>query len=238
MADRHIQSNMFKYTGKEASIKLIMGKASKLSEERARLIRDEIFCQLRKAIVRRVYKPGEKLREETLAEQLGTSRTPVREALRKLESEKLVNYYPHKGAVVSEISKEEMEDLFAIRALLEKLIIRRAAMKAKPEDIQELRRYLEASETPGDADTILDAIDAFNEKIFEIAGASQLADINRRVRECLQRMLVSNHLDPVRSVIARTEHMKIVEALEAGDPELAEKYVEEHTKNATEKSRH
>lgn len=209
-----------------------MEKVQKLSEERMRPIRDEVFCLLRKAIIRGDYKPGEKLQEETLAAQLGTSRTPVREALRKLESEKLVTYYPHKGTVVSEISREEVEDMFAVRALSEKLIIRRAAVKAKPEDIRELRQYLEASEAGKDADTILDSIDAFNEKIFEISGAEQLVDINRRIRERLQRVLVSNHLDPVRSAVAHAEHLKIVEALEAGDPDLAEKYTEEHMKNA------
>lgn len=214
-----------------------MEKVQKLSEERMRPIRDEVFCLLRKAIIRGDYKPGEKLQEETLAEQLGTSRTPVREALRKLESEKLVTYYPHKGTVVSEISREEVEDLFAVRALSEKLIIRRAAVKAKPEDIRELRRYLEASEAGKDADMILDSIDAFNEKLFEISGAEQLVDINRRIRERLQRVLVSNHLDPVRSAVAHAEHLKIVEALEAGDPDLAEKYTEEHIKNAPKRFR-
>lgn len=214
-----------------------MEKVQKLSEERMRPIRDEVFYLLRKAIIRGDYKPGEKLQEETLAAQLGTSRTPVREALRKLESEKLVTYYPHKGTVVSEISPEEVEDLFAVRALSEKLIVRRAALKAKPEDIRELRRYLEASEAGGDDDAILDAIDAFNEKLFEISGAEQLVDINRRIRERLQRVLVSNHLDPVRSVVAHAEHLKIVEALEAGDPELAEKYTEEHMNNAPKKFR-
>lgn len=214
-----------------------MEKVQKLSEERMRPIRDEVFCLLRKAIIRGDYKPGEKLQEETLAEQLGTSRTPVREALRKLESEKLVTYYPHKGTVVSEISREEVEDLFAVRALSEKLIIRRAAVKAKPEDIRELRKYLEASEAGKDADTILNSIDAFNEKLFEISGAEQLVDINRRIRERLQRVLVSNHLDPVRSAVAHAEHLKIVEALEAGDPDLAEKYTEEHMNNAPKKFR-
>lgn len=214
-----------------------MEKVSKLSEEQVRLTRDKIFSQLRRAIVRRIYKPGEKLQEEMLAAQLGTSRTPVREALRKLESEKLVSYSPHKGAVVASIAEKEFEDLFAVRTFTEKLIIRRAALQAKPEDIRELRQYLEASVSGEDADVILDAIDAFNEKIFEIAGADQLAVMHRHIRECLQRMLASNHADPVRNAVAYAEHLKIVEALEAGDPELAEQYVEEHMKNAPENFR-
>lgn len=224
-------------TREEAYSKSIMERISKLSEEQVRLTRDKIFSQLRRAIIRRIFKPGEKLQEEMLAEQLGTSRTPVREALRKLESEKLVTYSPHKGAVVADTSEKEFEDLCAVRAFTEKLIIRRAALQANPEDIQELRQYLEASVAGEDADIILDAIDAFNEKIFEIAGADQLAVMHRHIRECLQRMRASNHLNPIRSAVAYAEHLKIVEALEAGDPELAEKYIEEHMRNAPQSFR-
>lgn len=209
-----------------------MGKIRKLSEARKRPIRDEVFFQIRKAIIRGDYKPGEKLQEEDLAEQLGTSRTPVREALRKLESEKLVTYYPHRGTVVSEISNDEIDELFAVRALIEVLIARRAAVKATPDDIKKLRAYLEKAECSDDTDLILNSVEAFNEKIFQISGAERLTDLNRRIREYLQRLLISSHTEPRRKAEAAAEHMKIVEALEAGDPDLAEKYTREHMKNA------
>lgn len=209
-----------------------MGKIRKLSEARKRPIRDEVFFQIRKAIIRGDYKPGEKLQEEDLAEQLGTSRTPVREALRKLESERLVTYYPHRGTVVSEISNDEIDELFAVRTLIEVLIARRAAVKATPDDIKKLRAYLEKTECGDDTDVILDSVEAFNEKIFQISGAERLTDLNRRIREYLQRLLISSHTEPRRKAEAAAEHMKIVEALEAGDPDLAEKYTREHMKNA------
>lgn len=215
-----------------------MGKVRKLPEARKRTIRDEVFYQIRKAIIRGDYKPGEKMQEEDLAKQLGTSRTPVREALRKLESEKLVTYYPHRGTVVSEVSDDEIDELFAVRTLIETLIARRAAVKAKPGDIKKLREYLEKAESSDNADTALNSIEAFNEKIFQISGAERLADLNRRIREYLQRLLVSNHTEPRRKAEAAAEHLKIVASLEAGDPDLAEKYTKEHLGNTPKTLKH
>lgn len=215
--------------------KMAVGKIRKLSEARMRPIRDEVYLQIRKAIIRGDYKPNEKLQEEDLAEQLGTSRTPVREALRKLESEKLVTYYPHRGTVVSEVSDDEIEDLFVVRTLIESLIARRAAVRATPADIGRLISCLEKAESSSEPDEILSSVDAFNEMIFRISGAEQLTSLNRRVREHLQRLLVSNHLEPERREQAAAEHKKIVEALAANDPDLAEKYTKEHMTNAPRK---
>lgn len=215
--------------------KMAVGKIRKLSEARMRPIRDEVYLQIRKAIIRGDYKPNEKLQEENLAEQLGTSRTPVREALRKLESEKLVTYYPHRGTVVSGVSDDEIDDLFAVRTLIESLIARRAAVRAAPADINRLISCHEKAESSNDPDEILNSVDAFNETIFRISGAEQLTSLNRRVREYLQRILVSNHLEPERRTQAAAEHKKIIEALAANDPDLAEKYTREHLTNAPRK---
>lgn len=200
----------------------------KLTVERMRPIRDEVYHRIRTAILRGVYKPGERLQEETLAEELGTSRTPVREALRKLEVERFVDYFPHKGTVVSEVSMDEVEDLYRVRQLLEVLIIRRAAHKATPEDIIRLRAILAKEELCVEADDILDSVEQFNTALFAVSQADNLVELNKRIRENLQRVVVSNHLNPVRRKEAHAEHLRIVEALEANDPDLAEKYTIEH----------
>ncbi len=205
-----------------------MSNIAKLSAKRMRPIRDEVYHRIRQAIIRGAYQPGEKLQELDLAEMLGTSRTPVREALRKLEVENLVTYYPHKGTVVSEVNTDEVEEIYEVRTLLEVFIARRAAARATPEDVKKLRRILARGELCEEPDDILDAVERFNEVLFEVSGAVSLVDLNRRVREILQRIVVSNHLNPERRASARLEHRRIVDALEANDLDLAEKYTREH----------
>lgn len=200
----------------------------KLPQQRFRPIRDEVYQMLRQAILRGEYKPGDRLQEETLAEQLGTSRTPVREALRKLEVESFVNYYPHRGTVVSEVSTDEIEELYQIRTIIESFIAKRAAINATDKDIKHLREILANGEKLTDDIEILDNIEQFNETIFEIAGSRSLADLNRKIRELLRRVVVSNHLDPQRRTRAHSEHVRIVDAFEKNDPELAQKVTIEH----------
>jgi DNA-binding GntR family transcriptional regulator len=209
-----------------------MPNVSKLPAERMRPIRDEVYHRIRQAILRGVYRPGDRLQEEALAEALGTSRTPVREALRKLEVELFVTYYPHKGTVVSSVSPDEIDDLYRVRTVIEVLVTRRAAIRSTPEDTAKLREILALSERCVEPDEILDSVELFNDALFEIADAPSLVDINRRIRELLQRVLASNHLDPARRARAQKEHLRIVGALEANDPDLAEKYTLEHLANS------
>lgn len=200
----------------------------KLTVERMRPIRDEVYHRIRTAILRGVYKPGDRLQEEMLAEELGTSRTPVREALRKLEVERFVDYFPHRGTVVSEVSKDEVEDLYKVRQLLEILLIRRAAKNATAEDIEALRAILEEEDRCVEPDAILDSVEKFNNVLFSISRAESLIELDQRIRENLQRVVVSNHLNPERRKTAHAEHLLIVDALAANDPDLAERRTVEH----------
>lgn len=209
-----------------------MKNVTRLSAERMRPIRDEVYHRIRQAILRGTYKPGEKLQEVALAEELGTSRTPVREALRKLEVEKLVIYYPHRGTVVSELPADELAELHQVRTLLERFIARRAARNATPQDIEKLRTILARAKRGEEPDEILEAVEDFNTALFEISRADHLVDLTRRIRELLQRVLVSNHMDPVRRAEAHEEHQRIVEALAANDPDRAEQCTIEHLRRA------
>ena len=199
----------------------------KLSIER-RPIRDVVYKQILAGILNGSYKPGEHLREEVLAEELGISSTPVREALRKLEVERLVTHIPRKGSVVSAVPTDEVEDLYRVRQLLEILIIRRAAEKATPKDIQRLRKLLEEEEECVEPDDIFDAMAKFNEALIAVSRADNLMALNKRVRESLRRVMNRNHLDPTRRKQSREEHIRIVDALEAHDADLAEKHTVEH----------
>ncbi len=204
----------------------------KISQEYIRPIRDIVYQEIRKAIITGLYKPGDKLQEEDLAEKLGVSRTPVREALRKLEVEHFVIYYPHRGTVVSEIPADEVDELYQVRLLLETFIARKAAVKATAEDVKRLREILAEEEKCIAPDDILDAVERYNDAIFQISGAVTLVDLNKKIREILQRIVASNHLNPERRNQAHQEHLRIVEALERNDPDLAEQYTVEHLKHS------
>lgn len=101
---------------------------------------------LRERILRGIYPAGEPLRQDAVAEQLGVSRIPVREALRQLEAEGLVTFTPHRGAVVSTLSPDEIAELFELRATIEGDLLRRAVPRTTPEDIARAREILDSYE--------------------------------------------------------------------------------------------
>ena len=209
----------------------------RLSEERMRPIRDEVYDLIRGAIIDGTYRPGDKLKEEELAERLGTSRTPVREALRKLEVENFVQHFAHRGVVVSQVNTAEIEDLYKVRTHLECMLIRKAAQNATPEDVSALRRKLDEADAAASISRRLEAVEEFNTLLLQLSGSQQVLELQKRTREMLQRAVVSGHADPVRSRSAAAEHRAIVDAVEAHDPDRAERLMREHLNNSSHKVR-
>ena len=103
-------------------------------------LRDVVFNTLRQAILRGELKPGERLMEIQLANKLGVSRTPIREAIRKLELEGLVLMIPRKGAEVAEITEKNMRDVLEVRKALEELAVQLACEKITAEEIEEMKK--------------------------------------------------------------------------------------------------
>ena len=103
-------------------------------------LRDVVFNTLRQAILRGELKPGERLMEIQLANKLGVSRTPIREAIRKLELEGLVLMIPRKGAEVAEITEKNMRDVLEVRKALEELAVQLACEKITQEELEELEK--------------------------------------------------------------------------------------------------
>ena len=102
-------------------------------------LRDVVFNTLRQAILRGEMEPGERLMEIQLAQQLGVSRTPIREAIRKLELEGLVIMIPRKGAEVAHITEKDMKDVLEVRSTLEELVVELAIKNVTDEKIEELK---------------------------------------------------------------------------------------------------
>ena len=195
-------------------------------------LRDVVFITLREAILKGQIEPGERLMEISLANKLGVSRTPIREAIRKLELEGLVVMTPRKGAVVSEITIKDLRDVLEVRKNLEKLAVKLACEKAQEEDIEELEEiHLAFKETLAQEDLtkVAEADVRFHDKIYQITDNKRLIQILNNLREQMYRYRLEYIKDD--SSLLADEHALIIEAIKAKNVAEAKKYVEKHIEN-------
>lgn len=208
-----------------------MDSLTKLNLDNYKPLRDIVFENLRNAILEGDLKAGKRLMEVQLAEQLGVSRTPIREAIRKLELEGLVVMLPRKGAYVANMSFKDLIDVLEIRASLEGLAAYLAAERRRDEDIVELERVakeFEKSVRETDIDNVLKKDIEFHEKIFLMANNKKLYHLITSLWEQVHRFRVTYVSNYDASLSLVDEHNKILEAIKSGDSELAKKYATEH----------
>jgi DNA-binding GntR family transcriptional regulator len=198
-------------------------------------LRELVFESLREAIISGMLRPSERLMEIQLAEEMGVSRTPVREAIRKLELEGLVVMIPRKGAYVAGMSIKDIADVFEIRGALEGLAAELASERATDEELEVMERYLvKISEEieSGDLSKVVETDTDFHTLIYEASRNARLSQIINNLREQIQRFRTTSLSFPGRMKVALEEHRKIVEALSSRDGELARKLAQEHIENA------
>lgn len=198
-------------------------------------LRELVFESLREAIITGTLKPGERLMEIQLAEELGVSRTPVREAIRKLELEGFVVMIPRKGAYVAGLSLKEMSDVFEIRGALESLAAQLAAERITDEELEKLERLLvKIAEhiEKGDIEQVIALDIEFHDVLFQASRNQRLVQMVSYLREQVHRYRTTSLSYPGRMKAALEEHMKIVEALSARDAEAAGRLAQEHIDSA------
>ena len=187
-------------------------------------LRDVVFQTLRQAILRGELKPGERLMEIHLAQKLGVSRTPVREAIRKLELEGLVLMIPRKGAVVAEITISDLEDVLEVRMALEELAVKHACRQITPEQLSQL--YILAEEFRqtlygDDVGACAQADMKFHEAIYAATGNGRLVQILNNLREQMYRYRMEYLKDRQSHSLLVKEHEEILHALEQRDEKKA-----------------
>ena len=200
-------------------------------------LRDVVFNTLRQAILRGELKPGERLMEIQLAQRLGVSRTPVREAIRKLELEGLVLMIPRKGAEVAEITIKDLEDVLQVRAALEELAVRDACEKITEEQLKELRRSNAAFKIALSGDDILASGQAdmdFHEIIYKATDNRRLMQILNNLREQMYRYRMEYLKDREMHPVLLGEHEAICSALASRDAEQAGEAIRSHIENQKE----
>lgn len=197
-------------------------------------LRDVVFITLREAILKGELAPGERLMEIALAQQLGVSRTPIREAIRKLELEGLVLMTPRKGAVVAEITKKDLKDVLEVREHLEELAVQLACDKATPEDIVIMKKlHQEFIESLSQTDlTVIAEIDVrFHDAIYATTDNKRLIQILNNLREQMYRYRLEYIKDEAKRKTIVEEHEKIIRGIEEKNVEYAKQYIKTHINN-------
>lgn len=197
-------------------------------------LRDVVFNTLRQAILRGELKPGERLLEIQLANKLGVSRTPIREAIRKLELENLVIMIPRKGAVVAEITEKSLRDVLEVRRALEELAVRLACEKMTDSDIKELIEAAKGFETAlktKDVTIYAEADVKFHDIIYRATDNQRLIQLLYNLREQMYRYRVEYLKREDSHEILLTEHQHIIEMIIERDVESAAKAVCAHIDN-------
>ncbi|MFB6812082.1 GntR family transcriptional regulator [Streptomyces sp. NPDC056387] len=193
---------------------------------------ERVYRHVKQAVlVDRRYEGGTLLTEGELADAVGVSRTPVREALLRLETEGLLKLYPKKGALVLPVSAQEIADVIETRLLVEEFTVRRA-VPAPPGLLERLAALVEEQRrhaASGDLPALMAADRGFHAEIVRSAGNQILSRLYDQLRDRQLRMGVALlHAHPERVERTLTEHTEILDALRAGDAETAAAAVRAH----------
>ena len=177
-------------------------------------LRDVVFNTLRDAILKGELEPGERLMEIQLAERLGVSRTPIREAIRKLELEGLVLMIPRKGAEVAEITEKNMRDVLEVRKALEELAVQLACEKITQEELEELEKagenFKKVLKRSKDITEVAEADVRFHDVIYMATDNQKLIHLLNKLREQMYRYRVEYLKNPDVHEQLIQEHEEIV----------------------------
>ena len=197
-------------------------------------LRDVVFNTLRRAILRGELKPGERLMEIQLANKLGVSRTPIREAIRKLELEGLVLMIPRKGAEGAEITEKNLRDVLEVRCALEELAVQLACERIDKRGIKELHTAADRFRDvlgSDDITQIAQADEAFHDVIFTATDNERLIQLLNNLREQMYRYRIEYLKKKECYPQLLGEHEAIISAIERHDKEKATRITGQHINN-------
>ena len=201
-------------------------------------LRDVVFNTLRQAILRGELKPGERLMEIQLANKLGVSRTPIREAIRKLELEGLVLMIPRRGAEVAEITEKSLRDVLEVRGALEELAVELACDRINAQGIAELKvaaKYFEETLQSGDVTEYAEADVQFHDIIYNATENQRLIQLLFNLREQMYRYRVEYLKRKEVHATLLEEHLYIIECLEKRNKAEAKAAINVHIENQAKK---
>jgi DNA-binding GntR family transcriptional regulator len=196
---------------------------------------DQAYTRVREALMRGTLPPGTLVREADLARQFGVSRTPIREALQRLQAEGLVTAAAQRGYVVADLSPEELADVYQVRAVLEALAARLAAQRATRSDIGRLEDIFEALDEAvvrGDKERDPTLTGAFHDAIANASRNRYLQSMLSNIREIFERYRRTRSLAPMRVHEGHADHAQLLAAIRARDAERAAEIASRHIAGA------
>jgi DNA-binding GntR family transcriptional regulator len=194
-----------------------------------------IFNKVRNDILNDKYKLGDKLIESKLANELQVSRTPVREALKQLELDGLVESIPNRGVVVKGLTDQDIYDIYSVRVSIEAIAAGLAVERMSPEDLNELEEIVDLMEfftMKKDSDKIFELNTKFHEKIYSSTKSRYLEHILKDFQIFIKTTRLESLKTEGRLDVAIVEHKKILEALKKRDKDEARKCIIEHIESA------
>ena len=198
-------------------------------------LRGRVFNRLREDILSGKYAEHEELKEVAIGEEMGVSRTPVREAFRQLELEGLIQIVPNKGAYVTGITAKDVQDIYRIRSLLEGLCARLATENITREQLEEMEENIYLADfhaSKGHLDQMAELDNRFHDILYEACDSKMLEhtlrDYHQYVLRVRQKTLATN----TRGRASNEEHRQIMEAIKEKDADRAEQLANRHILNA------
>jgi len=204
------------------------------------LLKEQAYVAIKREILSGELSPGSFLAERQLAARLGMSKTPVRSALERLESEGFLSISPQQGAIVRDISFHEIADLYEIRVALETFVVRTLAGKLTPAQVAQVRANLKAQHTNlrnGGSDVARGVAqdEEFHALFCEFLGNQEILRVMGQLRERIHRVISRVFtINSMRMTSSYEEHRAIAEAVIKGDAALASKLIEEHLRYGKE----
>ena len=200
-------------------------------------LREVVFHTLRDAILKGELEPGERLMELHLANQLGVSRTPIREAIRMLEQEGLAITVPRRGAQVARMTEKDLEDVLEIRDALDGLAVSAASKHMTGKDFKELETAMQNFEqavTQGEVRQIVEADEVFHNVIYQAANNPKLSTIVQNLKEQMYRYRYEYVKDNADYKMLIEEHQNIIKGLREKNLEYVKKVMHDHLKHQVE----
>ena len=184
---------------------------------------------IREAILQGIYKPGERLNQDAIAEALGVSRMPVRASLRALEAEGLIRIYPHRGATVSVLQRQEIVEIYELRVIIEGYLLGLAMDNLTSEDLADLKELVEQLDDKSPVTERLERRKEVYERIYELAERPRALAIAKQLRAAVGRYLLLIPTDDFQG------HDNLLMHLQTGNKAAAQKWLASHLRSVSKK---
>jgi DNA-binding GntR family transcriptional regulator len=200
---------------------------------------DEIADIIRDRNLKGEYEIGEKIKENQIATELRVSRTPIREAFKLLENEGLMDYVPNRGCFAKGFTKQDVDDIYAVREALERLVVERAVLRITPEELAALEDEWDLMEyyaKKKDSQKVLELNSTFHDIIYASTGSRFMAQVLRSYKSYIDKTRKSVLYDESYLEAILQEHREILDAIKAGDKEKAVEAVSSHLEHSQDRA--